>query len=68
MGAHGEGSPDLLNLIRGIVDRTGMNRFRVMGFDSPHNGTVGVQCSTIYSTVYTKYMSLGVEAIRGTAR
>ena len=60
VGAHGEGSPDLLKLIKRIARRAAQTRFRVMGFNSARGA---------YSTVLNQiYLSVGVEAVRGMAR
>ena len=60
VGAHGEGSPDLLRFIKLLAERAAMTRFRSMGFDTPRSAR-----STILGQIR---MSLGVEAIRGMAR
>ena len=60
VGAHGEGSPDLLKLIKRIAKRAAETNFRTMGFNSSRGA---------YSTVLDQiYLSLGVESIRGMAR
>jgi len=60
VGAHGEGSPDMLSLIRQIACRAATTRFRVMGFDSARSAK-----STVLQQIN---LSVGVEAIRGMAR
>ena len=52
VGAHEEGSPDLLSFIKMLAERESISRFRVMGFDIPHNVR-----STILGQIR---MSLGV--------
>ena len=60
VGAHGEGSPDMLRLLQQIACRAATTRFRVMGFDSSRSAK-----STVLNQIY---LSVGVEAIRGMAR
>ena len=60
VGAHGEGSPDMLGLIQRLACREATTRFRVMGFDSSRSAK-----STVLNQIY---LSIGVEAIRGMAR
>ena len=60
VGAHGEGSPDMLRCIKLLAKRASQTRFRSMGFDSAKGAK-----STILSQIR---LSLGVKAIRGMAR
>ena len=60
IGAHGEGSPDLLKMIKRIAKRAAQTRYRVMGFSSSRAAN-----STMINQIY---VAAGVEAIRGMAR
>ena len=60
VGAHGECSPDIHNLIERMAKRGAQRRYKDMGFKSPRDAK-----STIISQLR---LSLGVEAIRGVAR
>ena len=60
VGAHGEGSSDLIALIKRLATRGAMTRFRQMGFQSARSAR-----STVLNQLY---LSLGVEAMRGMAR
>ena len=60
VGAHGEGSPDLLKFIGRLAKWGATTRFRTMGFKNARAAK-----STVLGQLY---VSLGVEAIRGMAR
>ena len=60
VGAHGEGSPDMLKFIARIADRAAQTRYRVMGFSSARSAR-----STVLNQIY---LSIGIEAVRGMAR
>ena len=60
VGAHGESSPELNDLIHRVAEKGALARFRVLGFDSSLAAR-----STVLNQIYT---SLGVEVIRGVAR
>ena len=60
VGAHGEGSPDLMKFITRIANRAAETRFRVMGFNSARSAR-----STVLNQIY---LSIGIEAVRGMAR
>ena len=60
VGAHGEGSPDLIKLLGRMATRGAMTRYRVLGFRRPRDAR-----STVLNQLY---VSLGVEALRGMAR
>ena len=60
VGAHGEGSLDLLKLMKRIATRAAQTRYRVMGFSSSRAAK-----STVLNQIY---VAIGVEAIRGMAR
>ena len=60
VGAHGEGSKDLIHLLERIAARGAARRFRELGFDSPLQAL-----STVKKHVF---MTVGVEAMRGMAR
>ena len=60
VGAHGEFSPDLVQLTRALAKQGAQSRHRDMGFDSAHDA---------YSTVSAQvWLALGIEATRGMAR
>ena len=60
VGAHGEGSPDLLHLLKRIANRAAQTRYRVLGFRSSRAAR-----STVLNQIY---VAVGVEAIRGMDR
>ena len=60
VGAHGECSPDIHNLIQRMAKRGAQRRYKEMGFKSTRDVK-----STIVAQVR---LSLGVEAVRGVAR
>ena len=60
VGAHGESSKELNDLIQRVAEKGALTRFRVLGFQSPLAAR-----STVINQIY---MALGVEAIRGVAR
>ena len=60
VGAHGEGSPDLLHLLKRIANRAAQTRYRVLGFRSSRAAR-----STVLKQIH---VAVGVEAIRGMAR
>ena len=60
VGTHGEGSPDLLKLIKRIVKRFTETNFRIMDFNSS-KGAYNRMINQIY-------LSLGTESIRGMIR
>ena len=60
IGAHGEGSPDLLHLLKRIANRAAQTRHRVLGFRSSRAAR-----STVLNQIY---VAVGVEAIRGMDR
>ena len=60
VGAHGESSPELDDLILRVANQGALARYRVLGFESP---------LAAHSTVLNQiYMALGIESIRGIAR
>ena len=60
VGAHGECSPDIHELIGRMANRGAQRRFKSMGFKSARSAK-----STVLAQVR---LALGVEAIRGVAR
>ena len=60
VGAHGEASPELNDLIHLVAEKDTLSRFRVLGFDSPLAAR-----STVLNQIY---LASGGEAIRGVVR